>query len=87
MEKKICPSCGQELISGFIQTREALVWRKKKKLAWFTPTWFEKYNDEYVDLPYKGAGLIDGISTFAYHCPNCKTITIFYTENLYKEGF
>ena len=69
----VCPYCGKEMETGFIQCRDGVTWTPKKQ---FRPS-----------LSFLGKGAVslengaadNSSAVYAYNCPECKKVVIEYT--------
>ena len=73
LTKMVCPYCGKETGTGFIQWRDGVTWTPKKQ---FLPA-----------LSFLGKGAVslengaadNSSSVYAYNCNECKKVIIEYT--------
>lgn len=72
---KICPYCGGELLTGYIQSRDGVCWSEKKKLVSALPGLAK-------DELYLPDGHI-GKEVTALNCPKCRVILINYEDYPY----
>lgn len=71
-----CPYCGNDMEKGYIQSRDGVIWRKKKSavsvLAVFAP--------DAVDIGTDDGNPFGGHFVVVYRCADCKKFLID-TEN------
>ncbi len=79
--EKLCPVCQCSMIRGYIQARDSLYWNTKKRVVSALPP----LQGDSIKLPEESSSspFTSGYIP-AYHCPKCKTLTVFYddSENL-----
>ena len=74
-----CPYCGKEMVLGYIQCRDGVVWTPKKQLV----AALSSLGRGSVSLSNTATG--NARTTCAYRCEDCKKVVIDYsTENADK---
>ena len=72
----ICPYCNKEMEQGFVQCRDGLHWTpKKQKIAALSGM------GKGAVLIGSEEGLVPNTSAVAYHCEDCKFVSIRYGKD------
>lgn len=69
----ICKKCGKEMIKGYIQCRDGVFWDEKLRKVAALPL-----SGSALKLSGDASGPFSGSAVEAYHCRECRTITIEY---------
>ena len=69
-----CPYCGNEMESGYVQSRDGIIYTAKEKTSPF-PSWFIGKND--IRLTH---GLTAPTTCCAQRCSTCRKVIIEYSE-------
>lgn len=65
-----CPFCSEEMLSGYLQNGQRMLWGQTKKKGIFLPN---GENDFYVDVGYEG---LKGSFLKSDYCSHCHKIII-----------
>ncbi len=71
-----CPYCGKDMEKGYVQSRDGVVWRKKKSAI----TALAGFAADAVDLGTPDGNPFGGSFVVVYRCADCKKFLID-TEN------
>ncbi|MBR5714076.1 MAG: hypothetical protein IKX58_04685 [Clostridia bacterium] len=69
-----CPFCGNEMLKGYVQSRDGLCWAEKKTAI----TAFHRLRGSSVQLAEPDESPFVGCVAVAYNCPDCKKVVIGY---------